>query len=84
MTADGLIDLAHPEAADWLLGTLEPAAAAEFGDHLADCGDCQTAVAELGHVGRVLQQLPPAVEPPPVPGCLINGLPGPTPVGSAA
>ena len=65
MTADGLIDLAHPEAADWLLGTLEPAAAAEFGDHLADCGDCQTAVAELGHVGRVLQQLPPAVEPPP-------------------
>jgi hypothetical protein len=60
-----LIDLAHPEAADWLLGTLEPAAAAEFGDHLADCGDCQTAVAELGHVGRVLQQLPPAVEPPP-------------------
>lgn len=65
MTADGLIDLAHPEAADWLLGTLEPAAAAEFGDHLAGCGDCQTAVAELGHVGRVLQQLPPAVEPPP-------------------
>jgi len=65
VTADGLIDLAHPEAADWLLGTLEPAAAAEFGDHLADCGDCQTAVAELGHVGRVLQQLPPAVEPPP-------------------
>ena len=65
MTADGLIDLAHPEAADWLLGTLEPAAAAEFGDHLVGCGDCQTAVAELGHVGRVLQQLPPAVEPPP-------------------
>jgi len=65
VTADGLIDLAHPEAADWLLGTLEPAAAAEFGDHLAGCGDCRTAVAELGHVGRVLQQLPPAVEPPP-------------------
>jgi hypothetical protein len=60
-----LIDLAHPEAADWLLGTLEPAAAAEFGDHLVGCGDCQAAVAELGHVGRVLQQLPPAVEPPP-------------------
>jgi hypothetical protein len=60
-----LIDLAHPEAADWLLGTLEPAAAAEFGDHLVGCGDCQTAVAGLGHVGRVLQQLPPAVEPPP-------------------
>jgi Anti-sigma-K factor rskA len=65
VTADGLIDLAHPEAADWLLGTLEPAAAAEFGDHLAGCGDCQTAVAELGHVGRVLQQLPPAAEPSP-------------------
>jgi hypothetical protein len=60
-----LIDLAHPEAADWLLGTLEPAAAAEFGDHLVGCGHCHTAVAELGHVGRVLQQLQPAVEPPP-------------------
>jgi hypothetical protein len=65
VTADGLIDLAHPEAADWLLGTLEPAAAAEFGDHLVGCGDCQTAVAEPAHVGRVLQQLPPAVEPSP-------------------
>jgi len=65
MPAEGQVDLAHPEAADWVLGTLEPAESEEFQRHLTSCGHCQLAVAEFGRIGRILQHLPPAVEPPP-------------------
>ncbi len=65
MPAEGQVDLAHPEAADWVLGTLEPAESEEFQRHLTSCDHCQLAVAEFGHIGRILQHLPPAVEPPP-------------------
>jgi hypothetical protein len=64
MPTEGQVDLAHPEAADWVLGTLEPAESEEFQRHLTSCGHCQLAVAEFGHIGRILQHLPPAVEPP--------------------
>ena len=65
MQPEGQVDLAHPEAADWVLGTLESAESEEFQRHLTGCGHCQLAVAEFGHIGRILQHLPPTVEAPP-------------------
>jgi hypothetical protein len=64
MPAEGQADLAHPEAADWALGTLAAAGSQAFQQHVADCGHCQVAVAEFGYIGRILQHLPPAAEPP--------------------
>jgi hypothetical protein len=65
MPPDGKIDLAHPEAADWVLGTMGPAQAEDFRRHLTDCPHCRAAVAEFGELGQMLQHLPPAAEPPP-------------------
>ena len=65
MPPDGQVDLAHPEAADWVLGTLDPAKTEEFNSHLTSCRHCQAAVAEFGQMRQMLQNLPPAVEPPP-------------------
>jgi hypothetical protein len=65
MPPDGKADLAHPEAADWVLGTMAPAQAEDFPRHLTDCPHCRAAVAEFGELGQVLQHLPPAAEPPP-------------------
>ena len=65
MPAEGQVDLAHPEAADWVLGTVGAAESEEFQQHVNGCGHCQVAVAEFGHVGRILRHLPPAAEPPP-------------------
>ena len=65
MPPNGKTDLAHPEAADWVLGTLGPAQAEDFPRHLTDCLHCQAAVAEFGQLGQLLQHLPPAAEPPP-------------------
>jgi len=58
-------DLAHPEAADWVLGTMGPAQAEDFRRHLTDCPHCRAAVAEFSELGQMLQHLPPAAEPPP-------------------
>jgi Putative zinc-finger len=65
MPPDNKADLAHPEAADWLLGTMGPAQAEDFQRHLTDCPHCRAAVAEFGELGQMLQHLPPAAEPPP-------------------
>ena len=65
MPSKGRADLAHPEVAGWMLGKLDPAEADEFRAHLAGCPHCQAAVADLAPVGRALNRLPPAVEPPP-------------------
>ena len=65
MPPNGKADLAHPEAADWVMGTLGPAQAEDFPRHLTDCLHCQAAVAEFGQLGQMLQHLPPAAEPPP-------------------
>jgi anti-sigma-K factor RskA len=65
MLPDREADLAHPEAADWVLGTLGPAQAEDFPRHLTDCPQCRAAVAEFGELGQMLQHLPPAAEPPP-------------------
>jgi len=65
MPPDSKADLAHPEAADWVLGTMGPAQAEDFPRHLTDCPHCRAAVAEFGELGQMLQHLPPAAEPPP-------------------
>ena len=65
MPPNGKADLAHPEAADWVLGTLGPAQAEDFPRHLTDCPHCSAAVAEFGQLGQLLQHLPPAAELPP-------------------
>jgi hypothetical protein len=65
MPPNSKADLAHPEAADWVLGTMGPAQAEDFRHHLTDCPNCRAAVAEFGELGQLLKHLPPAAEPPP-------------------
>jgi anti-sigma factor RsiW len=65
MPPEGRADLAHPEVAGWMLGSLDGDQADDFRVHLAHCPHCQAAVAELTPVRRALRRLPPAVEPPP-------------------
>jgi anti-sigma-K factor RskA len=65
MPPRGQAELAHPQAADWVLGTLGPDDAVIFQFHLRGCPHCQAAVAEFGQLGQMLRHLPPAAEPPP-------------------
>jgi hypothetical protein len=58
-------ELAHPEAAGWVLGILEADDADRFAEHLQACPDCREAVAELGPAARLLQTAAPAATPPP-------------------
>jgi anti-sigma-K factor RskA len=53
-------ELAHPEAAGWVLGVLDAADADQFAGHLRSCADCRAAVAELGPAARLLQTAAPA------------------------
>ena len=62
--AEGQADLAHREAADWVLGTLKPAEDADFGRHLTGCPHCRAAVAEFGELAQMLQHLPLPVAAP--------------------
>jgi anti-sigma-K factor RskA len=58
-------ELAHPEAAGWVLGVLDAADVDRFAEHLRSCPDCRAAVAELGPAARLLQTAAPAGAPPP-------------------
>jgi len=58
-------ELAHPEAAGWVLGVLDRADADRFAAHLRSCPDCRAAVAELTPVAGVLRAAAPAGLPPP-------------------
>ena len=58
-------DLAHPEAAGWVLGTLDRGDAGRFAAHLRSCPDCRAAVAELIPVAGMLKAAAPASLPPP-------------------
>jgi len=58
-------ELAHPEAAGWVLGVLDGFDAERFGGHLRSCPDCRAAVAELGPTARMLHSAAPAAVPPP-------------------
>lgn len=57
-------ELAHPEAAGWVLGVLDAGDADRFAGHLRSCPDCRAAVAELGPAARLLQTAAPAGAPP--------------------
>ena len=65
MPPKGQAELAHPQAADWVTGTLGPDDTVLFQFHLKGCPHCQAAIAEFGQLGQLLRQLPPAAEPPP-------------------
>jgi Anti-sigma-K factor rskA len=58
-------ELAHPEAAGWVLGTLDPVDAEWFAGHLPSCPDCRAAVAEFGPAARLLATAAPADLAPP-------------------
>jgi len=58
-------ELAHPEVAGWVLGTLDPDDADWFAGHLPTCTDCRAAVAEFGPAARLLTTAAPADLAPP-------------------
>jgi hypothetical protein len=59
-------ELAHPEAAGWVLGILDEQESEWFAaGHLPTCPDCRAAVAEFGPVARLLATAAPAALPPP-------------------
>jgi Anti-sigma-K factor rskA, C-terminal len=64
MLSERDIELAHPEAFDFVFGNLIPARRPEFDRHLAGCRYCQGVVDEYGDIGRTIKSLPPHVEPP--------------------
>jgi len=65
MLSERDIELAHPEAFDFVFGNLPRDKRAEFNRHLSTCRYCQTITDEYGEVGRIIKNLPPHVGPPP-------------------
>ena len=63
MLSERDIELAHPDAFDFVWGNLPPAKRAEFNHHLSGCRCCQAVVDEYSEIGRIIQLLPPHVEP---------------------
>jgi hypothetical protein len=57
-------EVAHPEAAGWVLGALGAGDAEWFAGHLPSCPDCRAAVAEFGPTARLLATAAPADLPP--------------------
>jgi anti-sigma-K factor RskA len=64
MLSERGIELAHPEAFDFVFGNLPPDKHAEFNRHLSGCRYCQGVVDEYGDIGRIVKSLPPHAEPP--------------------
>jgi len=64
MLSERDIELAHPEAFDFVFGNLIPGRRAEFDRHLTGCRYCQGIVEEYDEIGRTIKSLPPHVEPP--------------------
>jgi len=65
MLSERDIELAHPDAFDFVFGNLPAASRAEFNHHLAGCRYCQGVVDEYSDIGQIIKDLPPHVEPPP-------------------
>jgi hypothetical protein len=65
MLSERDIELAHPEAFDFVWGNLPAANRADFNRHLAGCRYCQGVVDEYSDIGQIIKSLPPHVEPPP-------------------
>lgn len=64
MLSDRDIELAHPEAFDFVFGNLPRDKRAEFNRHLDGCRSCQGVVDEYTDIGSIIKNLPPHVEPP--------------------
>ena len=64
MLSEQDIELAHPDAFDFVFGTLGAAKSVWFNSHLDGCRPCQKVVAEYRDIGQIIQNLPPHVEPP--------------------
>jgi len=65
MLSERDIELAHPEAFDFVWGNLPAARRTGFNRHLAGCRYCQGVVEEYSEIGQIIKDLPPHVEPPP-------------------
>ncbi len=65
MLSERDVELAHPEAFDFVWGNLPAAKRAEFNRHLSSCRYCQAVVDEYRDIGQIVKLLPPHVEPPP-------------------
>jgi hypothetical protein len=64
MLSERDIELAHPEAFDFVWGNLPAANRAGFNRHLASCPYCQSVVDQYSEIGQIVKKLPPHVEPP--------------------
>ena len=64
MLSERDIELAHPDAFDFVWGNLPPAKRAEFNRHLSSCRHCQAVIDEYSEIGQIIQSLPPHVDPP--------------------
>src|SRR5271154_4816143 len=64
MLSERDIELAHPDAFDFVFGTLPAGNAVLFHRHLDGCPSCQKVIDEYTGIGRIFQNLPPHVEPP--------------------
>jgi hypothetical protein len=63
MLSERDIELAHPDAFDFVFGTLPSGNAAVFSSHLDGCSSCQKVIDEYTDIGQIVQDLPPHVEP---------------------
>jgi hypothetical protein len=63
MLSERDIELARPDAFDFVWGNLPAAKRAEFNRHLGGCRYCQAVVDEYSEIGRIIKDLPPPVEP---------------------
>jgi hypothetical protein len=63
MLSERDIELAHPDAFDFVFGNLPAASRAEFNRHLDGCRYCQSVVDEYSEIGQIVKNLPPHVEP---------------------
>jgi hypothetical protein len=63
MLSERDIELAHPDAFDFVFGNLPSGSAVWFNRHLGGCPYCQKVVDECSGIGRIFQNLPPHVEP---------------------
>jgi hypothetical protein len=64
MLTEQQIELAHPEAFDFVFGTLPTAEGVTFIRHLTGCRHCRAVVDEYSEIGEIIKHLPPRVEPP--------------------
>lgn len=63
MLSERDIELAHPDAFDFIWGNLPAARRAEFSRHLGGCRHCRKVIEEYREIGQIIKLLPPHVEP---------------------